>query len=138
MSLSKGPMTKSGIENHGGGEPQEQTTPIQDATGGDGKPEWSATADRLLAQIGEPNTAAWPERVREMTRFYIRMVVDFHAQRLVRAEGHDHGDRQTYPIAAFDVMDAIAREIAARHLWERLGVVIVPIDLRLGAPKVGS
>jgi len=136
MSLSKGSMTKIGIENHGGGEPQEQTTYIQDATDGEGKPDWYDTADRLLAQIGEPDTADLPERVREMTLFYVRMVVDFHAQRLHQAEGYDRCDLQTYPIAAFDAMDTIAREIAAHHLWERLGVVIVPIDLRLGSPKV--
>jgi hypothetical protein len=129
-------MTKMRIENHGGGEPHEKIASVQDATAGDGNPAWSDTADRLLAQIGEPDTAHWPERVREMTLFYIRMVVDFHAQRFHQAEGRDRGDPQTYPVAAFDGMDAIAREIAAHHLWERLGVVIVPINLRLGSPKV--
>jgi hypothetical protein len=138
MSLPKGQMTKIGIENHGGGEPQEKTTSVQNATNGEGKPEWYDTADRILAQIGEPDTAGLSERAREMTLFYVRMVVDFHAQRLHRAEGRDRCNPQTYPVAAFDVMDGIAREIAAHHLWERLGVVIVPIDLRLGAPKVGS
>src|SRR5690348_18488561 len=121
-SVGVGHLEPAALPNHWRADVKPNRTD-EDPAGDEPRPVWYATADRLLAQVGEPDLTGRPEQVADMARFMLRLVVDHYARNL-----HDAGQREDarvhpYALAAFDVQDAEARAIVEQHVQERLGLI---------------
>jgi hypothetical protein len=87
----------------------------------------------LLDGVGLPDLSDQPADVALRVRWFIGLVYHFHAKRLIENAGAANF-APSYPLTSFDDRECLAVAIASRHLTDRLGVVIVPLELTIAPP----